>query len=341
MKKSLLLAGWLIATSTLTSISALTGAVYAQQEIEPGSAVNAEKDTFIEELAASHNLDPVAIRNLLDDAQRNTDVLQAIQRPWEARPWHRYHGIFLTDRRIERGVEFWREHEETLQRAYDTYGVPPHIVVAIIGVETFYGEYMGNYRVLDALYSLGFYYPPRSRFFRSELAEFIRLTQAEGLDPTELKGSYAGAMGYGQFISSSYRAYAVDFDDDGVRDILGNPVDAIGSVANYFARHNWRRGEPVVLPAWPNRVENLDSLTSGRGQTLTHTLGDLREAGVDFTSRRPDDTRARLFAFEEEDGFSYYIGLPNFYAITRYNHSPLYALAVHLLSEEIRHAYER
>lgn len=341
MKKSLLLAGWLIATSTLTSISALMGAVYAQQEIEPGSAVNAEKDTFIEELAASHNLDPVAIRNLLDDAQRNTDVLQAIQRPWEARPWHRYHGIFLTDRRIERGVEFWREHEETLQRAYDTYGVPPHIVVAIIGVETFYGEYMGNYRVLDALYSLGFYYPPRSRFFRSELAEFIRLTQAEGLDPTELKGSYAGAMGYGQFISSSYRAYAVDFDDDGVRDILGNPVDAIGSVANYFARHNWRRGEPVVLPAWPNRVENLDSLTSGRGQTLTHTLGDLREAGVDFTSRRPDDTRARLFAFEEEDGFSYYIGLPNFYAITRYNHSPLYALAVHLLSEEIRHAYER
>lgn len=331
----------LIFAACLGVINSLAGISYAQQEIEPSQSVETEKQAFIEELAATHNLDPDAIRSLLEDAQRNTDVLQAIQRPWEARPWHRYHGIFLTDRRIERGVEFWREHEDTLSRAYETYGVPPHLVVAIIGVETFYGEYMGNYRVLDALYSLGFYYPPRSRFFRSELGEFIRLTQAEGLDPTTLKGSYAGAMGYGQFISSSYRAYAVDFDDDGTRDILTNPVDAIGSVANYFARHNWRRGEPVVLPAWPNRVDNIDSLTSGRGQTLTHTLGELRESGVDFITRRPDETRARLFAFEEEEGFSYYVGLPNFYAITRYNHSPLYALAVYLLSEEIRHAYER
>ncbi|MCC5880874.1 MAG: lytic murein transglycosylase B [Idiomarina sp.] len=313
----------------------------AQQEISPSAATEAEKDQFIEALAQSHQLDPNRIRDILADAERNEDVLSAIQRPWEARPWHRYHGIFLTERRVERGVEFWREHHETLERAEAEYGVPAQMIVAIIGVETFYGEYMGNYRVIDALYSLGFYYPPRQTFFRSELGEFIRLAENEQLETLEIKGSYAGAMGFGQFISSSYRAYAVDFDGDGKRDLLNNKVDAIGSVANYFARHRWQQGQPVAIPAWPNRVDDLAALTNGRGQSLTHTVGSLREAGVDFITQMPDDTPARLFQFEEEEGASYWVGLPNFYAITRYNHSPLYAMAVYLLSEEIRHAYAR
>ena len=313
----------------------------AQQEVAPSAEIDAAKEAFIEELATSHNIDPQRIRDVLANAERNEDVLGAIQRPWEARPWHLYHGIFLTERRIERGVEFWKTHQETLQRAADEYGVPAQVIVAIIGVETFYGEYMGNYRVLDALYSLGFYYPPRQRFFRSELAEFIRLAENENLDTLAVKGSYAGAMGFGQFISSSYRAYAVDFDGDGQRDLLNNKVDAIGSVANYFARHQWRKGQPVAIPAWPNRVSDIDALTSGRGQVLTHTVGSLREAGVDFVTQMPDDTPARLFKFEEEEGASYWVGLPNFYSITRYNHSPLYAMSVYLLSEEIRHAFER
>lgn len=228
-----------------------------------------------------------------------------------------------------------------MERAEAEYGVPAQMIVAIIGVETFYGEYMGNYRVIDALYSLGFYYPPRQTFFRSELGEFIRLAENEQLETLEIKGSYAGAMGFGQFISSSYRAYAVDFDGDGKRDLLNNKVDAIGSVANYFARHRWQQGQPVAIPAWPNRVDDLAALTNGRGQSLTHTVGSLREAGVDFITQMPDDTPARLFQFEEEEGASYWVGLPNFYAITRYNHSPLYAMAVYLLSEEIRHAYAR
>lgn len=334
--KRLLLLGCVSFSSVIMSNAAL-----AQQEISPSSATEVEKEAFITELAQNHNIEAERIRNLLSQAQRNEQVLEAIQRPWEARPWHRYHGIFLTERRIEQGVEFWREHAQILERAEQEYGVPAQMIVAIIGVETFYGQYMGNYRVLDALYSLGFYYPPRQRFFRSELAEFISLADNEGLDATGVKGSYAGAMGFGQFISSSYRAYAVDFDGDGVRDLLGNTTDAIGSVANYFARHRWQQGQPVAIPAWPNRVEDMESLISGRGQTLTHTVGSLKEAGVDFITQMPEDTPARLFKFEEQEGASYWVGLPNFYTITRYNHSPLYAMAVYMLSEEIRHAYQR
>lgn len=325
----------------LGSALLVSPALSAQEEIQSSATVEAEKNAFIEQVATEQNIPVSEVRELLQAAQRNEDVLAAIQRPWEAKPWHQYHGIFLTERRVNSGVDFWRTHQETLDRAYAEYGVPPQVIVAIIGVETFYGEYLGNYSVLDALYSLGFYYPPRSRFFRSELAEFIRLARAERLDINSLQGSYAGAMGYGQFISSSYRAYAVDFDDDGVRDLLSNPTDAIGSVANYFAQHNWQRGQPVALPAWTDRVADMSELTSGSKQTLTHDVAALREAGVDFVTQMPADTPARLFQFEEQQGHSYWVGLPNFYTITRYNHSPLYAMAVFLLSEEIRHAYER
>lgn len=326
---------------SLILCSVASSVAWSQQEIPPSDAVEVEKAAFIEELSSTHNLDPAKVAAILDKAARSDEVLASIQRPWEARPWHEYYDIFLTDRRVEQGVKFWREHEQTLQRAQQEYGVPIEIIVAIIGVETYYGQYMGNHRVLDALYSLGFYYPPRQQFFRSELAEFIRLTDVEQLDIENVMGSYAGAMGYGQFISSSYRAYAVDFDGDGRRDLLTNQVDAIGSVANYFARHRWQRGNPVAVPAWPNRVENIAELTKGRGQNLTHTVGQLREAGVDFITQMPDDTPARLFEFEQLDGASYWVGLPNFYSITRYNHSPLYAMAVYLLSQELRHAYQK
>ncbi|RUO25276.1 lytic murein transglycosylase B [Aliidiomarina minuta] len=319
------------------SVCALSLTFPAQAEQSPQELQQA----FTAEMIAEHDFTREEVEQILAQAELNDDVLNAIQRPWEAKPWHEYYPIFLTERRIERGVQFWQEHEQTLNRASKEYGVPPEIIVAVIGVETFYGEYMGNYRVLDALYTLGFYYPPRQNFFRSELGEFLRLARNENLELGELKGSYAGAMGFGQFISSSYHHYAVDFDGDGIRDLFNNPVDAIGSVANYFARHNWRAGEPVAIAAWPNRVDDMDSLTSGRRQQLTHTVGQLHEAGVDFVTQMPEDTRARLFQFEQQQGHSYWVGLPNFYSITRYNHSPLYAMAVFLLSEELRHAYAR
>lgn len=303
----------------------------------PNISLAEPTDAFFDNLKRQHNISRERAEAILNQAQVSEDVLEAIARPWEARPWYEYYPIFLTERRLAQGLEFWREHKETLERAEKTYGVPPEIIVAIIGVETFYGNFMGRHRVLDSLYSLAFHYPPRSTFFTSELGHFLALVEEENLPATELMGSYAGAMGYGQFISSSYRAYAVDFDGDGVRDLLNNPVDAIGSVANYFARHHWRAGQPIAIPAWPSRGADLESLISPRGQQLTHTVKALHDAGINFTTEASPDTRARLFKFDEAAGnTSYWVALPNFYAITRYNHSPLYAMAVYQLSEQLR-----
>ena len=292
---------------------------------------------FIAQMQSEHQIPAERTEALLRQAQKSQPILDAIARPWEARPWHQYYPIFLTERRLRQGIEFWNKHEETLARAEQQFGVPAEIIVAVFGVETFYGNVMGTHRVLDALYTLGFHYPPRQTFFRSELRQFILLATEEDIDPTSIKGSYAGAMGYGQFISSSYRHYAVDFDGDGVRDLMGNVVDGIGSIANYFAEHRWQANQPITVPAWVSQSTNVSELTSGRGQVLTHTIGELKEAGVRFITAMPDDTRARLFAFEEADGsHSYWVGLPNFYAITRYNHSPLYAMAVFQLAEQLR-----
>src|SRR5690554_1243635 len=208
---------------------------------------NEDYEQFIALMVDKHQFQREHVAELLQQAQRNEAILEAIDRPWEAKPWHQYYPIFLTEKRLAAGLKFWQEHADTLARAEHQFGVPAEIIVAIIGVETFYGEYRGKYSVLDALYTLGFHYPPRAKFFRSELEQFMLLTREESLPATELMGSYAGAMGYGQFISSSYRHYAVDFDGDNVRDLLGNPVDAIGSVANYFSRHGWQADAPVAV----------------------------------------------------------------------------------------------
>lgn len=301
------------------------------------AAPPAELETFYQQLQEQHQVSRADAEAILAGAKVSEEVLEAIARPWEARPWYEYYPIFLTERRVEHGLAFWKEHKETLERAEREYGIPVEIIVAIIGVETSYGQFMGRHRVLDSLYTLAFHYPPRQRFFRSELGHFLALVSEENLPAEELMGSYAGAMGYGQFISSSYRAYAVDFSGNGQRDLLRNPVDAIGSVANYFARHNWQAGAPVASPAWVSPETEVAALTSGRGQQLTHTVAQLREAGVHFITDAPDTTRARLFAFQEPDEqMSYWVAMPNFYSITRYNHSPLYAMVVFQLAEQLR-----
>ncbi|RUO21291.1 lytic murein transglycosylase B [Aliidiomarina iranensis] len=319
------------------TFAALTMAVFAFNPVASADDWSAEEQAFIQELEQDYQIPRARTEALLRDASKSQEIIDAITRPWEARPWHEYYTIFLTERRLEAGIEFWNTHEETLNRAAATYGVAPEIIVAIMGVETFYGTIMGRHRVLDALYTLGFHYPPRQTFFRGELRQFIQLSEEENIPANEILGSYAGAMGFGQFISSSYRHYAVDFDGDGVRDLMGNVDDAIGSVANYFAEHRWQAGQPAAVPAWISENTPVAELTSGRGQTLTHTVGELHEQGVHFITALPDSTKARLFAFEEANGnFSYWVGLPNFYAITRYNHSPLYAMAVLQLSKQLR-----
>jgi len=293
---------------------------------------------YMAELVREHGFSMTELESLLGRAERRQNILDAISRPAErALKWHEYRDIFLKEPRISQGLEFWARNAETLERAQIRYGVAPEFIVAIIGVETSYGRITGNHRVIDALMTLGFDYPPRSSFFRGELTHFLLLAREEGFNPLDLRGSYAGAMGYGQFIPSSFRAYAVDFDGDGRRDIWTNTIDAIGSVANYFARHGWVADGPVVVPAQV-RGDQARAIAN-ESLELRHTVGSLRDIGV-LVDDLPSDAAAALFLMEGLNGDEYWVGLNNFYVITRYNRSRLYALAVNQLAEVIRQQRE-
>ena len=206
----------------------------------------AAKDAFVA-AQVKQGFDQQQVKQFLASSNFDQTIIDAISTPWEAKPWYQYYPIFLTEKRLQKGLEFWQENQQVIAKAAKEFNVDPQIIVAIIGIETFYGSYLGNYRVKDALYTLGFYYPARATFFRSEYANLMSLITEEKLDDATLKGSYAGAMGYGQFIPSSYRHYAVDFDGDGRRDLLTSKADAIGSVANYFHQHGWKKNQPVAL----------------------------------------------------------------------------------------------
>ena len=288
---------------------------------------------FIESMVEK-GVDRDFVTGLVLDAKSQQSILEAIARPAEKRlDWGGYRKIFLGQSRIDQGVEFWNTHQDTLQRASAEFGVDPEVIVAIIGVETRYGRHAGTYRVLDALATLAFDYPPRSTFFTTQLGEFLQLVQEQKLDPKTLKGSYAGAMGYGQFIPSSYRHYAVDFDRDGSADILTNPVDAIGSVANYFKKHGWRSAEPVVLPVTLKSPVD-DSLWSTKLKPV-ETVAHWRNRGLKFDPSVANEAVATAMRHTTENGEEHWLGLHNFYVITRYNHSSLYAMAVHQLSQAI------
>ncbi len=290
-------------------------------------------DGYLDQLALQQGFSRDELNNLFKDAQRKQPILDAISRPAEkSKPWSEYREIFLTDARIAQGVEFWRANAAVLARAQQEFAVPAEIIVAIIGVETRYGRNAGTFRVLDALATLAFDYPPRSDFFRGELTQFLLLAREEGVDPRSLMGSYAGAMGYGQFIPSSFRAYAVDYDGDGKRNIWTNPPDAIGSVANYFRRHGWTADGHVVEPASINGPRA--NAVANESLNLSYTVGQLRALGVTVAGL-PDAAEAGLYRMDGDAGAEYWVGLHNFYVITRYNHSSMYALAVHQLGQAI------
>ena len=290
-----------------------------------------ESCEFVREMSERYGFEAERVSAILANAQRRDSILEAISRPAEKTlEWHEYRRIFMRDERIEQGVSFLRKHQEAFERAEREYGVPASIVAAIIGVETWYGTYKGKYRVLDALATLAFDYPPRSRFFRSELAQYLLMTREQGFDPMALTGSYAGAMGYGQFISSSYRHYALDFDGDDVADILTNPVDAIGSVANYFHAHRWQTGEPVAERVSDSLPKSSPLLTGELRPTLTVT--DYQQAGIIPKMDVPGDAKARALRLVGDEGSELWLTYHNFYVITRYNHSHLYAMAVHQLA---------
>jgi membrane-bound lytic murein transglycosylase B len=310
----------------------LTSNIYAATP----SPLELEKQ-FIDTMVNKHKFDRSFVEKTLKQSNKNAKILKSIAKPWEAKPWHQYYPIFLTEKRLTKGLAFWQQHRQALLKAEKEMGVPAQIIVAIIGIETFYGTYLGNYSVLDALTTLGFHYPRRAKFFRSELEQLFLLAQEEKFEITELKGSYAGAMGWGQFISSSYRHYAVDFDNDGIRDLLNNPIDAIGSVANYFKKNGWKDGQHIAFEA--NVSGNQHAALISKSLKFRHSWQQLKAAGVSVEKVQiPLDKKVKLLEFNQPNNKEYWVGLHNFYVITRYNRSPLYAMAVFQFSEQLKHS---
>lgn len=306
---------------------------------DPALPLEQRVDAFVDYTATTYGVAPEAIRAKLAQAQYLQRTIDIISRPAEAvRPWRDYRPIFLNDARIQGGVAFYRENRADLDRIAMETGVPPEYVVAIIGVETNYGKNTGSYSVLDVLYTLGFGYPKRAPFFAGELAQLFALGQDEGIDIAALKGSYAGAMGWGQFMPSSWRNWGKDGDGDGKRDLVGDRDDIFASIANYFVVHGWERGGAVATravrdPAAADYVpEDIQPI---------HPLGALAARGYTPQAGEPvppadAPAGATLLTLEGEAGKEYWLGYRNFYVITRYNHSPMYALAVHQLAQAIR-----
>jgi membrane-bound lytic murein transglycosylase B len=305
--------------------------IFVSLNVQADYSQRSDVQQFIGEMVEKHGFDRNDLELKFALAKKLDGVLEAIAKPAEkVLTWREYRPIFVTTKRIRRGNDFLQVHDETLKRAEKEYGVPAEIITAIIGVETYYGRLSGKTQVFDSLVTLGFDYPPRSRFFLSELEQFLLLTREEDIDVSVVRGSYAGAMGMPQFISSSYRQYAVDFDGDGKRDLWNSTADVIGSVANYFKVHGWKNGGQVVVPA---RVEG--QIEETRNKLKPHTdISDLAKEGVFPETAVDNDAKATVITLKGKRGKEYWLGLDNFYVITRYNHSAMYAMAVYQLSQE-------
>jgi membrane-bound lytic murein transglycosylase B len=304
------------------------------------AAVAAAKQTFLSRMVEKHGFERDALAATLDGIEINGKILETIAKPAErVVPWYEYRKIFLTDARIAAGAEFWAQHATEVEAASERYGVAPEMLVAILGVETYFGQRMGTYRVLDALGTLAFAYPPRASFFASELESFLLMVRDEGPTLLDAVGSYAGAMGAGQFIPSSFRAYAVDADGDGHRDVWHDWDDILASVANYFSEHGWRAKEPVAARATLEAGRPPAQISSAAVK-LDRTVDEIKRMGYEFSSPLPGSAPAALVALEGEGGAAeYWVGYRNFRVITRYNTSSKYALAAFELSQAIRDAF--
>lgn len=282
-----------------------------------------------------HGFDRAVLEKALRETRFLNSIIRAMDAPATGLPWHEFRTRHVTDARIKAGLQFWAANESLLSRASAEYSVPPELIVATIGVETIFGRRTGTIVVLDALTTLAFGYPRRADFFRNELEQFLLLSRENGLPLTALKGSFAGAIGVPQFMPSSYRKYAVDFDGDGVRD-LRKVADAIGSVANYYRQFGWREGEPAVIPA-DVADSPLDALLAA-GIAPHLPVAEFRKRGVTPLEPVADELPAALFVTQAETGPRYWFGLNNFYVITRYNRSINYAMVVNELAQALRAA---
>lgn len=296
-----------------------------------------EVKRFINEMVEKHDYSQTELMRLFAQVTPRKEILELISRPAERTfNWTSYRKIFYQQERIALAVAFWQEHQAALQRAAETYGVPEEIIVAILAVETKFGRITGRHVIFDALTTLAFDHTRRNDFFRSELESLLIMAKEEQFDPRALKGSYAGAMGMPQFISSSYRSYAIDFDGDGKRDLFNSVPDVIGSVANYFKRHGWQTGQAVTYSVLPTKaMQKNDKNCGAYGVKLDSNVAAIRDRGIQLKQTLDGNAKATILCLEKDVGNEYWLGLKNFYVISRYNHSVMYSMAVYQLSKEI------
>lgn len=324
---------------TSIAVLCLVALVAASALAAPPRPLRPEIAEFIEEMAAKHQYDRAVLRRAFAEVRPRPGILRAMAAPGTARPWHVFRARYIDDARIAAGVRFWRQHAAVLGRAAREFGVPEEIIVATIGVETLYGRDMGSFNVLEALTTLAFDYPPRAGFFRGELEQFLLLAREARLDLMRVRGSYAGAIGIPQFLPSSYRTYAVDYDRDGAVDLVGSPSDAVGSVANYYRAFGWETGGAVAVRATAGEG-TLEALAGGDIKPHVR-IAELKRRGVMPLIPLSDEAAVTVFPLEIESGTQYWLGLQNFYVITRYNRSINYAMVVHELARELRGALQR
>jgi len=330
---------FLLAITLSLGLSLTVRAETAPPEGEINVLARPEIQALITELSTEQGFDAAQLQTMFAGVKLLPEIVTRITKPAEAMPWFRYRALLIQPNRIDQGADFWAANKAALERAEKTYGVSASIIAGILGVETRFGRVTGSFRIIDSLTTLTLEFPRRSAFFRKELVQFLLLCREEGFDPLRLQGSYAGAMGKPQFMPSSYRSYAIDFDGDGKRDLLGNTEDAIGSIANYLSRYGWTENSSVALPVTLSNPGAADALTKGIKPQLS--LDELRALGVSDSGRQAGTEKAALLAFETETGPEYWLGLNNFYAITRYNQSQLYAMAVYQLGDAICAEYHR
>lgn len=316
------------------SLLLLTSLLYAAPPKPQNPPLSHRKDVglFIKKTSQKYHLSEAQLKKQLNQAKVLQNIIDAMNRPAEKKPWDEYHKLFVTPKRVEQGVTFWKTHEAALKKAQKKYGVSIPMIVAILGVETNYGEHQGRFRVLDALTTLAFHYPKRQQFFRRELAQFFVLCKEQGIQPNSVYGSYAGAIGQPQFMPSSYRHYAVDFSGNGKKDLRKDTDDAIGSVANYFKIHGWKNKQEVADRAIIDGDRYRQLKINPRG--ARYSLVKLKSYGVRPKQKR-HVKKASLVALQNQKGSEYWVAYPNFFVITRYNTSKQYAMAVHLLAQQI------
>jgi membrane-bound lytic murein transglycosylase B len=317
----------------LASLGLIAARAIAQTPPESFRPLREPVEQFIVHMARTHGFDARELHKVFSQVKTSKSVIRAISAPSTAKPWHEFRPLFVDERRISGGVAFWNEHADLLDRARREYGVPEAILVSLIGIETRYGRITGGHKVIEALSTLVFDLDYRADYFRGELEQFLLLAREQSWDPLQVTGSYAGAMGMPQFMPSSYRRYAVDFDGDGKIDLWGNTADAVGSVGNYLREFGWQAGKPIVTPARIDAVDPQPLIDLGLQPTFT--LGQWRMRGVEDMNRHDEKLMAALFTVDLVGGPEFWLGLDNFYSLLQYNRSRNYVMAVNDLAQEI------